>query len=180
MMRCLSVCSMNHVTADVYIIVLKTPVQLATYTAALANNGVRMKTTLLRRVVSWDFQDLLVESVPEVAATLEMDEETIAMYKEGMIMAAGFNATADPFYTEQYPIQVAAKTGTAQHGNGLASDNASLVCFAPADEPQIAIAIYVENGAVGGQLAYIAMDVFDAYFSQTGKYETVYGENEVR
>ena len=157
-----------------------TPVQLATYTSTLANNGTRMKATLLRRVVSWDFQDLLVESVPEVAATLEMDPETIAMYKEGMVMAAGYNATADPFYTEQYPIPVAAKTGTAQHGSGLESDNASLVCFAPVDDPQIAIAIYVENGAVGGKLAYIAMDVFDAYFSQTGKYETVYGENEVR
>ena len=157
-----------------------TPIQLAVYTSTLANNGTRMKATLLRRVVSWDFQDLLVESVPEVADKLDLDPETITMYKEGMVLAAGFNATADPFYKENYPIQVAAKTGTAQHGNGLASDNASLVCFAPADDPQIAIAIYVENGAVGGQLAYIAMDVFDAYFSQTGKYETVYGENEVR
>ena len=157
-----------------------TPVQLATYTATLANNGTRMKATLLRRVVSWDFQELLVESIPEVVSKLEMNPETIAMYKEGMVMAAGYNATADPFYKEHYPIPVAAKTGTAQHGSGLESDNASLVCFAPADDPQIAIAIYVENGAVGGQLAYIAMDVFDAYFSQTGKYETVYGENEVR
>ena len=157
-----------------------TPIQLAAYTSALANDGVRMKATLLRRVVSWDFQDLLLQSVPEVAATLEMDPETITMYKEGMKLAAGYNATADPFYTEQYPIPVAAKTGTAQHGDGTDSDNASLICFAPADEPQIAIAIYVENGAVGGKLAYIAMDVFDAYFSQAGKFETVYGENEVR
>ena len=157
-----------------------TPLQLAVYTATLANNGTRMKATLLRRVVSWDFQELLVESIPEVVSELELDPETIAMYKEGMMLAAGYNATADPFYNEHYPIPVAAKTGTAQHGSGLESDNASLVCFAPADDPQIAIAIYVENGAVGGQLAYIAMDVFDAYFSQTGKYETVYGENEVR
>jgi len=155
-------------------------VHLAAYTATLANNGTRMKATLLRRVVSWDFQELLVESIPEVVSELELDPETIAMYKEGMMLAAGYNATADPFYNEQYPIPVAAKTGTAQHGSGLESDNASLVCFAPADDPKIAIAIYVENGAVGGQLAYIAMDVFDAYFSQTGKYETVYGENEVR
>ena len=45
---------------------------------------------------------------------------------------------------------------------------------------EIAIAIYVENGAVGGKLSYIAMDIMDTYFSQTGKYETVYGENEIR
>ena len=102
------------------------------------------------------------------------------MLREGMVAAAGLGATADPFATEHYPIQVAAKTGTAQHGNGLSSDNASLVCYAPADDPQIAIAIYVENGAVGGKLSYIAMDIMDTYFSQTGKYETVYGENEIR
>ena len=54
------------------------------------------------------------------------------------------------------------------------------MCFAPVDDPELAIAIYVEKGAVGGRLSYIAMDVFDSYFSQTGRYETVYGENEVR
>lgn len=157
-----------------------TPMQLAVYVSTLANGGTRYEATFLRRVVSWDFQDLLVESQPEVAATLELGDETKAMLKEGMIAATEMGATADPFSTEFYPIQVAAKTGTAQHGDGTESDNASMVCYAPADNPQVAIAIYVENGATGGKLAYIAMDIFDAYFSQTGKYETVYGENEVR
>ena len=157
-----------------------TPMQLSVYVSALANQGVRMKATFLRRVVSWDFQELLKESKPEVVADLGLSEETLTMLREGMVAAAGLGATADPFATEHYPIQVAAKTGTAQHGNGLSSDNASLVCYAPADDPQIAIAIYVENGAVGGKLSYIAMDIMDNYFSQTGKYETVYGENEIR
>ena len=113
-------------------------------------------------------------------AKLELGDETKAMLKEGMVAATGMGATADPFANEFYPIKVAAKTGTAQHGNGLSSDNASLVCYAPADDPEIGIAIYVENGAVGGKLSYIAMDIMDTYFSQTGKYETVYGENEIR
>ena len=89
-------------------------------------------------------------------------------------------ATADPVFDERYPSPVAAKTGTAQHSDGTYSDNASMACFAPVDDPQVAIAIYVENGAVGGKLSYIAMDIMDTYFSQTGKYETVYGENEIR
>lgn len=157
-----------------------TPLQLCVYTATLANRGVRMEATLLRRVVSWDFQDLLLESTPQVAAEIELSDEAIAMYTEGMVAAAGAGATASAFTDEHYPITVAAKTGTAQHGNGLSSDNGSLVCYAPAEAPEIAIAIYVENGAQGGKLAYIAMDIMDAYFSQTGKYETVQGENEVR
>ena len=157
-----------------------TPMQLCVYTSTLANHGTRMKATFLRRVVSWDFQELLLERQPEVVAQLELSDETIAMYTEGMIAATGEGATASPFFEERYPITVAAKTGTAQHGNGESSDNASLVCFAPAEDPEIAIAIYVENGAVGGKLSYIAMDIMDTYFSQAGKYETVYGENEIR
>ena len=157
-----------------------TPMQLAVYCATLANNGTRMKATYLRRVVSWDFKELLMESEPTVVSEFPMKQTTIDAIREGMIAATAIGKTADPFGESFYPITVAAKTGTAQHGDGSSSDNASLVCYAPAEEPQIAIAIYVENGAVGGKLANIAMKVFDEYFSQTGKYETVYGENEVR
>ena len=155
-----------------------TPLQMCVYTSTLANQGVRYKATFLRRVVSWDFQELLLESQPEVMDTLELSDETKAMLYEGMTAAAGINGTAGKF--ADYSVKVAAKTGTAQHGDLSESDNASLVCYAPADNPRIAIAIYVENGAQGGQLADIAIKIMDTYFSQTGKYETVYGENEVR
>ena len=155
-----------------------TPLQMCVYTSTLANQGVRYKATFLRRVVSWDFQELLLESQPEVMDTLELSDETKAMLYEGMTAAAGINGTAGKF--AGYSVKVAAKTGTAQHGDLSESDNASLVCYAPADDPRIAIAIYVENGAQGGQLADIAIKIMDTYFSQTGKYETVYGENEVR
>lgn len=157
-----------------------TPMQLAVYCSTLANNGTRLKATYLRRVVSWDFKELIMESQPEVVSEFKMKQTTIDAIRQGMIDATAIGKTADPFGESYYPITVAAKTGTAQHGDGTSSDNASLICYAPAEDPQIAVAIYVENGAVGGKLANIAMKVFDQYFSQTGKYETVYGENEVR
>ncbi len=81
-------------------------------------------------------------------------------------------------YLWDYPIPVCAKTGTAQHGAG-GSDNASLVVYAPADDPQIAIAIYVEKGAQGGNLGSIAVDIMDHYFSQETIYETYPGEGAV-
>jgi len=155
-----------------------TPLQMCVYTSTLATEGVRYEATYLRRVVSWDFQELLLESEPTIADTITLSDETKTMLREGMTMAAGIDGTASAFMN--YPVSVAAKTGTAQHGSGLESDNASLVCYAPADDPEIAIAIYVENGGQGGQLANIAMEIMDAYFSQTGKYETVHGENEIR
>lgn len=157
-----------------------TPMQMAVYCSTLATGGTRYNATFLRRVVSWDYKDLLVQGKHTVADKIDLSDEALAMVREGMKMTAQKGNTAHLFADANYPIQVAAKTGTAQHGSGKESDNGSLLCYAPADNPKVAIAIYVENGSSGGSLAPIAMNVLDAYFSQTGKYELVYDENEVR
>ncbi len=156
-----------------------TPLQMACYVSALANEGTRYKATILSRVVSWDYQDLIEESEPEVLSRLEMDEETIACINEGMKMTVSdYSGTANS-YLSDYPVTIAAKTGTAQHGSG-GSDNASFVCYAPADDPQIAIAVYVEHGAQGGNLSNVVRPILDAFFSQESKYETTYEENTVQ
>ena len=63
-----------------------------------------------------------------------------------------------------YPIKIGAKTGTAQNGIPGASDNGAFVCYAPFDDPQIAIAIYGEKAGHGGDLASIARAILDVYF----------------
>ena len=163
-----------------------TPLQMACYTSALANGGTRYEATFLRRVVSWDFKELLEESTPTVASQLYISPEALKAVNEGMQMAAhervGYNSSVDgtaSAYLFDYPIKVAAKTGTAQHGAGDTSDNASFVCYAPADDPQVAIAIYVEQGAQGGNLGKIVRAILDEYFSQESKYETTSKENYV-
>ena len=156
-----------------------TPLQMACYVSALANAGTRYKATILSRVVSWDYQELIEESEPEVASRLEMDEKTLACINEGMKMTVSDYSGTAYSYLHDYPIAVAAKTGTAQHGSG-GSDNASFVCYAPADDPQIAIAVYVEHGAQGGNLANVVRPILDAFFSQESKYETTYNENTVQ
>ncbi len=140
-----------------------TPLQLATYTASLASQGVRKKATLLDKAVTWDYEQLLYEHEEEILSSEKFSDEAMLAVKEGMVMAAT-SGTAKLF--ANYPVQVAAKTGTAQQGSG-GSDHGSLVCYAPADDPQIAIAIYVEHGAQGGSLAPIAMAVMDAYFQDS-------------
>ena len=163
-----------------------TPLQMVCYTSALANGGTRYEATYLRRVVSWDFQELLLESEPTIASQLDISEEAHKCYVEGMTMAAheriGYNGSVDgtaSAYLYDYPIKVAAKTGTAQHSDGLSSDNASFVAFAPADDPQVAIAVYIEQGSQGGNLGQIVRAVLDEYFSQESKYETTSSENYV-
>ena len=148
------------------------PLQLAVYTATVANRGVRYKATFLNRIISADYQELRYEMKPEVVSTLKATDEAWDVCRAGMRMAVStVNGTANAVFGD-YPVAVCAKTGTAQHGAD-ASDNASYVCYAPMDDPQI----YVEKGAQGGALGNIAKDVFDAYFVNAGGNDTVAAEN---
>ena len=137
--------------------------------------------TLLSRVVSWDYQDLIEEHTPTVASTLEISEKALAALDQGMRMT-GTIGTAEQ-YLRDYPIPIACKTGTAQWqgttstGAFSGSDHASFVLYAPADDPEIAIAVYVERGSQGGNLANVCIPILDAYFSSSARYETVTTEN---
>ena len=152
------------------------PMQLAVYTAALANRGVRYKATFLNRIISADYQKLLYESEPTVASRLSVTDEAYQVYTSGMRMAVSSgNGTAHSALGD-YPVAVCAKTGTAQHGSP-GSDHASFVCYAPANDPQVAIAIYVEKGAQGGSLGNIARALLDVYFATTTQNDTIKPEN---
>jgi penicillin-binding protein 2 len=59
---------------------------------------------------------------------------------------------------------VAAKTGTAQVGENQVN-NAIFICYAPYDDPQIAVAVVVEHGTSGASIASIARDFLDSYFA---------------
>jgi penicillin-binding protein 2 len=140
-----------------------TPLQMAAYCATLASGGERMKTTLLHSRISWVGTELLYTHTPQVVNTYPLSATAKKAVLDGMILAAT-EGTAST-YLKDYPVLVAGKTGTAQHGSG-GSDNASFICFAPADDPQIAIAIYVEKGAQGGNLGQIARAMLDVYFRE--------------
>ncbi len=155
-----------------------TPMQLAVYTATLANRGVRYKATFLNRIISPDYQDLLYEMKPTVAERLEISDEAYETYTTGMRMVASERAGSAYKVFGSYEIPVAAKTGTAQHG-AQGSDNAAFVCYAPFDDPQIAVAIYVEKGAQGGALGNIAKAIFDVYFATEYENDTVKAENSL-
>lgn len=142
-----------------------TPMQLAVYAATLANKGVRNKATFMKRIVSSDYQELLAENTTKVVSELKMQPTTVAAYFEGMtkvVNESGGTAYSSQWYT--LPATVAGKTSTAEQFWG-ASDNAAFVCFAPVEDPEIAIAIYVEKGAHGSDMATIAWSVLSEYFN---------------
>ena len=119
----------------------------------------------MKRIVSADYQELLAENTPKVVSELKMQPTTIEAYFDGMTKVV--NESGGTGYNAQWsllPATVAGKTGTAQQFWG-ASDNAAFVCFAPVDDPEIAIAIYVEKGAHGSDMATIAWAVLSEYFN---------------
>ena len=141
------------------------PMQLAVYASTLANQGKRYRATFLNRVVSADYRSLVYENSPELVSTLEISDSTYKTYLEGMIRVChGVRGTARETMAGM-PVTVAGKTGTAQHGLGKdKSDHGAFICFAPAENPQIAIAVYGEKAAHGSTLAQVAAAVIRYYF----------------
>lgn len=140
---------------------LFTPLQLANYVATLVNGGKRYKPHLIKEVRSSVDGELVYETKPEILNNLELKEENVNAVLKGMLDVTQEGTASSIF--ENYPIKIGGKTGSAQVAKG--SDNGVFVAFAPYDDPQIAIAIVVEHGNSGGDVAPVARSVFDYYFS---------------
>ena len=155
-----------------------TPLQLCVYVSTVANRGVRMKATFLNRVVAADYRTLILENEPTVASTLKMSNATYSTIVQGMKQViTGPSGTARNTMRGT-SVEVAAKTGTAETGR-LGSDDGSFVCFAPADDPEIAIAVFGEKAAHGATLGRVAKDVIDYYFYQAQASSVVTHENQL-
>ena len=139
------------------------PLQLCVYASTLANKGVRMRATFLNRVVSSDYRSLILENEPEVLNDMKISDTTYNTYVEGMVaVISGPYGTARETM-KGLPVKVAGKTGTAQTGM-LGSDHGAFICFAPAEDPEIAICVYGEKAAHGATLGLAAKAVIEYYF----------------
>ncbi len=158
-----------------------TMLQLANYTATLANGGTRYRPYLVERIESPQ-GELVWQSEPEILQEVTVSEETMALTRRGMKEVTEPGGTSYYLYYD-FPIEVAAKTGTAQ--TGRAGDDKStefhglFVAFAPYDNPQVAFAGIVEYGRHGGSSAgVIARSVFAEYFGEED-YKDVNAANDL-
>ena len=75
------------------------------------------------------------------------------------------DGTASKVFEDDYPISVAGKTGTAETGHEAEeSSNGLFICYAPVEDPQIAIVTVIENGVWGSWAAPVAKEILNAYF----------------
>ncbi len=149
-----------------------TPLQLAEYCAAIANGGTRHSAAILKSVRSYDYSRQLYQKETEVLSTVDSADYNWAAVQRGMyLMANDVTSSSSTVYyaLSNYSyngvsLPVAAKTGTSQLGEDK-TNNAIFMCYAPFDDPEIAIAIVVERGQSGANLSKMARNVLDAYFS---------------
>ena len=156
-----------------------TPLQLGVYVATLANGGTRYKATFMKRIVSADYQELLAENTPKVVSQLDIKQSTLDAVFTGMNMVVSNpNGTAFASAWKQIPVNVGGKTSTAEQYWG-SSDNGAFVCFAPLDDPEIAIAIYVEKAGHGSSLAIMGRAMLREYFNVGTVSDVTVYENKV-
>lgn len=153
-----------------------TPMQLCSYTMALANRGVRYRASFLNRVLSSDYTSVEQSFTPEILSTFQISDSAYAAYTEGMRLVSVSGTSYATF--GRYPIAFAAKTGTAEHEAG-GSDNGAYICYAPLNDPQIAIVVYGEKAGRGATMGQIAKAIMDKYFNNAINGDIFSGENTV-
>ncbi len=149
-----------------------TPLQMCVLASTIANKGVRYKPYLVDSIWDYNMTEMVSKTEPQVAAEIDAPEEVFDTVIAGMRLAAE-NTTSSVYsadnaqnaYLAQYslealPYPAAIKTGTPQASN-KATQNSTVVGFYPADDPEIAFSVVIENGEYS---KYLVRKIIEAYY----------------
>ncbi len=144
--------------------------QLNRYITAVANSGTVYDLTLIDKITDSN-GSLLRDNEAEVVRTMDdISASTWDQLHEGMELMVSSHATFSGL-----DFTMAGKTGTAQQ-NELHPDHALFVGYAPADSPEIAVAVRIVNGYNSGYASEIGRDVSQIYFNPDLKDKLLTGE----
>jgi penicillin-binding protein 2 len=137
-----------------------TPLQLANMMAMIANSGTSYQPFIVDRVTT-PRSEIIYQAQVHVKDRIKLEPEVWQAVHAGLeAVVAGGTGRICEFPT----LKVAAKTGTAQNPHG--EDHAWYVGYAPADNPELVVAVLVENGGSGSSVAGpIARAMFQSYFN---------------
>ncbi|GAA0792494.1 hypothetical protein GCM10008910_05840 [Faecalicatena orotica] len=143
--------------------------QLNRYVSTVANKGTVYNLTLLNKTT--DVNGKIIKQYEPVAANKieNVSAETWDLVHQGMIAMVANN----PSFTN-LGIQMAGKTGTAQQ-SAVHPDHGLFVGFAPAEDPEIAVAVRIANGYSSSYAAEIGRDIVRANFKLADKDELITG-----
>jgi penicillin-binding protein 2 len=144
-----------------------TPLQLVRVTAAIANGGNLLVPHVVREVVDENGK-VLQQIETKVAHKLSISDGNLAIMREAMRQAAIYGPARTGASSQ---VTIAAKTGTAEFGPQLADgryaqSHAWYVGYAPYDDPEIAVVVFLEQGIGATHGGPVAKQIFDYYFGR--------------
>ena len=138
-----------------------TPIQLAKYVSLIANDGVSYQPHIVKGYLDEKTKQIVPFKFPEIKTGIK--KEVFDIVKKGMFLVVNGAGTATNIKLND--IVISGKTGTAQNPHG--KDHAFFIGFAPADNPQIAVAVVVENVGFGATYAApIVKALIEAYLKK--------------
>ena len=143
-----------------------TPIAVARYVCTVANDGRLYNVSLIDSITSPE-GEILSQREPTLIHRLEHSDEYLYKIREGMKGVVDESGTAKKYFRNwPYQEQIAAKTGTAQVTSIDLENNAWFVCFAPYDNPEIAVACFIPNGYSGSESSIAPRDFIEWYMKQ--------------
>ena len=151
-----------------------TPLQMAKYVAMIANRGKNLDVTIVKSIINPDgsevsrdeYESYVNEKLglqQENVEEMSFKEENIEAILEGMRGVTSESGGTAYSTFRNFNIEVGGKTGSAQTGV-QGKTNAWFVGFAPFDDPEIAIVVFVRNGGHGSYTAEVAREIIAQYF----------------
>jgi len=140
-----------------------TPIAACRYVAAIANGGTVFNAQVVDKIIS-PTGEVILDKQPTIANVIEGGEayfEAIRTGMEGLGAVENDGEAAQVLSRCRYPV--AAKTGTSQRTDLDVENNAWMVAYAPTDNPQIAISVYIQNGYAGAQASEAVRTIIEAY-----------------
>ncbi|MBO5035511.1 MAG: hypothetical protein J6D42_00340 [Clostridia bacterium] len=156
-----------------------TPLQLVNYVATIANGGTRYQPFIIKAVRNRTTGEIVSETEPKVVEKIDLKKSTVDAILEGMRMAAMEKGGSAYSGFEDFKITtIAVKTGTAET-TGIPTS--LMVGVAPAEDPEIAFAIVIENGGLSASPinAELVKDVLSYYFSEEERFISAHNEGQL-
>lgn len=141
-----------------------TMLQLASYTATIANGGTHYQSRFVKQILSYDCSEVVSTTKTNVLETLDIATNALTVTKDAMrrVVTSG---TATGLNTG-VSVPMAAKTGTSElKVNGVDTTNGFLVSYAPYESPEISIAAVLENSSSGAFLGNLEKEITNTYFA---------------
>jgi penicillin-binding protein 2 len=148
--------------------VLATPLQVANLTNAVANGGRLLKPRLIAAIN--DAEDKPIQTVgPELLRQIPLSQDNLAIIRQGM---QGVMLNDDVKKVNIPALKVAGKTGTAEFpgpkdDKGIMPTHGWFTAYAPYDNPEVSVTVFVQQGGGPTNAVPIAMNIFKRYFHYT-------------